>query len=102
MIQPDADAQLLQSILQAMIKAKGRGGASWAARKLGISPSSLHKRMESAEGAFDAPTLRAALLIMASRSDRQTTKPVKTKVSGKFIVEFHQTEDGEKIAWKAK
>ncbi len=101
-IEPDVDAQLLHDILSALMQAQGHGGLTWAARKLGLSASNMRKRMLRPAGAFDAPTMRAALLIMGSKAEHFDTEPIKSVDCGQFTVDIHQTPQGATPAWRKK
>lgn len=98
--QPDEDAELLRSIIAAMMEGLGRGGLSWMARKLGTTPSNLRKRMQSNAGAFDAITLRASLLALSLKAEKFAAEPVETVKSGKFLIEIREDEEGNKPTWK--
>lgn len=99
---PEEDALLLQGIIADMIDGMGHGGLSWMARKIGITPTNLKKRLESARGAFDAPTLRAALLVLAHKAEKFDTEPIETIRTGSVVVEIHETEEGKTPAWRPK
>lgn len=101
-MKPDQDAALLGEILTSIIQAQGRGGLTWAATKLDISPSNLLKRLKSPAGAFDGPTLRAALLILGCKAEKRADKPKRTKAVGRFVIGFHETEEGMATTWKLK
>lgn len=99
-IEPDADAAFVQQIIAAMIAGQGHGGLKWAAQKLGLSSSNLRKRLVSEQGAFDAPTLRAALLVLACKADKFAGVPLRTAQYGEFAIDLHQTENGPMPAWR--
>lgn len=99
----DADAALIQEILTASIGAMGRGGLTWLADKLGITVSALRKRLHSKTGAFDAVTLRAVLLVLASKAEKFNSAPIRSEQNGKFVVEVRTDETGAEIpTWRPK
>lgn len=99
----DPGVKMLRDILAAMSAGMRRGGLTFLAGKLGMSPSNTRKRMVSTTGGFDGPTLRAALLVLASKPERFTTIPVASIPVGQFIIDLHQTEDGAITpAWRVK
>ena len=98
---PDEDAELLRSIIAAMMDGLGRGGLSWMARKLGTTPSNLRKRMQSNAGAFDAITLRASLLALALKAEKFTSAPADTVKSGNYLIEIRE-EDEPLPTWRQK
>lgn len=99
-MKPDADAQLLQTIVSALIKGQGRGGLTWMAAKLGMSVTNLRKRLQSAAGAFDAPTLRAALLVLASKAEKHEGAVVKSQSLNGIVVEMRRTDEGTTPTWR--
>lgn len=58
------DSASLQTAIETVMERMGRGGLSFVAREVGLTPSALQKRLKNPAKAFDAPTLRAALLIV--------------------------------------
>lgn len=97
---PDEDAGTIQRIMEAMIAAKGHGGLLWAAQKIGVTSSSLHKRLKAKAGAFDAPTLRAVLLVLASKAENHPETPQSTVPAPEFTIDLHETPDGVIPAWR--
>lgn len=70
------DSALLHQAIQTLIDTKGRGGLSYVAEKIGMTPSALQKRLRRPGRAFDAPTLRASLLILThSREAQESPEP---------------------------
>lgn len=99
-MKPDADAQLLQTIVSALIKGQGRGGLTWMAAKLGMSVTNLRKRLQSAAGAFDAPTLRAALLVLSLKAEKATGDIVQARTINGITVEMIQSPSGLIPTWR--
>lgn len=58
------DSAALHDSIQTLIHQYGRGGLSYYANLLGITPSMLQKRLKVPGRAFDPCTLRAAVLVM--------------------------------------
>ena len=98
----DPDCDYVQDILSAIIAGYGRGGLTWAAAKLGISVPNLHKRLRSAAGAFDAVTLRAVLLILASKSEKFTDEPAKVVGAGSYAIALHEINGDIVPSWRIK
>lgn len=100
----DPDVKLIADILDAQMHALGRGGLTWLAGKLGMTLSAARKRSMARGFGLDAPTVRAVLLILATKADRFEGEPFMKgvrKIKGaKFQIDLHQT-DGEIVpAWK--
>lgn len=91
---------MLQSILDAMAGALGHGGLTWLATAIGVTPSAARKRMRSKQGAFDAPTLRAALLAMRSKAELFTTDPAQSITAGAYTVDLHIIDGKTVPAWR--
>lgn len=70
-----ADSEALHTAIQALIEKRGRGGLTTVAEELGVTPSMLQKRLKVPGKAFDAPTLRAAILIVQSQAAEQARPP---------------------------
>lgn len=67
-----SDSQSLHEAIQTLIDRFGRGGLSHYAERIGVTPSMLQKRLKTPGKAFDAPTIRASLLVLeAIRSEDQ-------------------------------
>lgn len=62
-----SDSEALHDAIQGIIDDRGRGGLSYVAERLGITASCLQKRLKVPGKAFDAPTLRGALLVIELR-----------------------------------
>src|SRR4051812_20448466 len=62
--QDATDSETLHDSIQTLIDQYGRGGLSYYAERLGVTPQMLQKRLKVPGNAFDAPTLRAAVLVM--------------------------------------
>jgi hypothetical protein len=69
------DSELLHTAIQAIIDGMGRGGLSHVADRLGVTPTMLKKRLRIPGKAFDAPTLRAAALILEIRNGQEDQHP---------------------------
>jgi hypothetical protein len=101
-IEPDADARLLQRIVTALMDGQGRGGLTWLAGKLGLTPSSLRKRLDSTEGAFDAPTLRASLLVLAMKAERHDGAVLSAETRHGLVIEQRVDYGGNVTTWRPK
>lgn len=99
---PDEDAAILRTIISALMEGRGHGGLSWMARKLDLTPSNLKKRMASASGAFDAPTLRAALLVLAMKADKHETEILNTVEVGELAIHNRMVDDEISPTWEPK
>ena len=99
---PDEAAVRIGEIIQSMIDASGHGGLTEMAATLGLATPALLKRMASPRGPFDGPSLRAALLLRGSRSEDQTGHPVRSVVSGAYVIDYFDTPEGEKMCWREK
>lgn len=75
---PSADSEALHTAISQIIRDHGRGGLTFVAREIGMSASALRKRMQHASTAFDAPTLRGAILVMELRRSRSDGTPEPT------------------------
>ena len=58
----EPDSQALAEAVNALMAGMGRGGLTWIAERLGMSPSAMRKRL-LADASFDAPTMRAVILL---------------------------------------
>lgn len=99
----DPDVKLIADILDAQMHALGRGRLAWLAGKLNMSLSAARKRSRAKGFGLDAPTVRAVLLILATKAERFTDRPYLTDVTNrKFTIDLHNTEDGITPAWRPK
>ncbi len=88
----DEDALAFHSCLESLISGIGRGGLSFVASRLGVTPSMLLRRLKNPP-AFDAVTMRAVILIQQSRVADDTADPAPGAIqAGNFIIEI---QDGE-------
>ena len=63
------DSIALHNNVQAIIDGMGRGGLSYVADRIGMTPSALRKRLQVPGKAFDAPTMRAIALILELKNE---------------------------------
>lgn len=96
----DADVLLISDILSAQTQALDRGGLTWLAGKLGLSVSAMRKRTLTPGCGLDAPSIRAVLLILATKADRFTADPIKTVKTADYTIEIHETGAGIVPTWK--
>lgn len=94
-ITQEPDSQALQDVTRALMAAQGRGGLTWLASRLGMTASALRRRLYSPTGAFDAPTMRAVLLVTASKAQPGDPTPQK---AGNYQVGIVD----RKPKWRAK
>jgi len=64
------EAAVVRDCIVAMIVGMGIGGLTWMANKLGMSVSTLRRRLLKDHGCFDLVTMRAMLLIMENREEK--------------------------------
>lgn len=62
--QSQDDSATLHEAVQSIIDGMGHGGLSYVAERIGMTPSALRKRLLVPGKAFDAPTVRASLLVL--------------------------------------
>ena len=101
MEQRQNDAERLKTALYALKEGIGHGGLTFLSGALGMSPSALRKRFESATGGFDEPTMRAVVLIAESKSEKWAGYEVvrATKI-GDYVIEIRDVA-GELIpTWR--
>jgi hypothetical protein len=102
MIEHDRDAENLRNAVIALYTGFGRGGLSWAANRLGMSPTALRKRLLSPSSGFDAPTMRAILLIQQSKAENYPrAKIVDSCQIGPYIIEIRLVKGEEIPTWRA-
>lgn len=71
----NGDSSALHEAVSAIITDRGRGGLSFVAREIGMTPSALKKRLADPTKAFDGPTLRAAILVMELQKQANPAAP---------------------------
>ena len=79
----DQDAQALSGLVNALVAGMGHGGLTYFANQLGLSPSTLKKRLAT-NAAFDAPTMRAVILIQQLRVSEEPTSY--EEVHGDYLI----------------
>lgn len=98
----DPDVKLIAGILDAQMQALGRGKLAWLAGKLNMTLSAARKRSRSKGFGLDAPSIRAVLLILATKADKFTTIPVATVTAKNYTIELQKTKDGIVPTWRQK
>ena len=79
---PSPDSRTLCESIQSIIDSHGRGGLTWAATELGMTPSALQKRLRNPDSAFDAPSLRATLLVVTIKGEQAEHPESPAQVEG--------------------
>ena len=97
-----SDSEALSVAIAALMTGMGRGGLTYLAERLGMTPSAMRKRLLST-APFDEPTMRATLLIGSTRAEDFQDYPLEsTQEVGSYIIETRNV-NGESIpTWRVK
>lgn len=90
---PDRDAVAMRDALLSIVTGIGNGGLTLVARQLGMTPSSLRKRLVTANIGFDAPTMRAVMMLADMKANGECA-PGTGQQAGDY--EIFTTPDGHK------
>jgi len=88
---PDGDADIIKGALLAMIEAHGRGGKTWASKKVGMHLSAFLKRLKLPGAGLDEFTMKAITLVIMHKED--ALGPEATR-HGQFLATM---QDGEPV-----
>lgn len=101
MTSPDPDAQALQEVLCAVLRGMGRGGLTYIATRLGMTPSAMRKRLRS-PNAFDGPSLLALIFLQQTSTPPANGKPKRKKKVGNYLIAVHDVDGVEVPSWSEK
>lgn len=79
---PQNDAELVRSIVLALIEGGGRGMLTHVAAQIGLPVSACRKRLFLSKNAFDEPTMRAYILVTQAKAGEGEPLSEEQRVDG--------------------
>lgn len=87
-MQHSDDTERLGEALNALVSGYGWGGMTWLSRQLGFDISPLRRRLMKPGAGMDAVTMRAVVLVQASRADQHKDAEVlRSETVGPYVIE---------------